>query len=106
MLVATPYPDNDEFKEVVGAYVNCWINFSQEDGAELLARHYITQAGWQPGVLQECTPVSEEQYHDDAETLAYFREAEESGVSLAFYCWPHDVEDAEIEYGAARDAAR
>lgn len=102
MLIATPDADNDEFKQVGGAYVNCWIDFPQEDGAEMLARHYITQAGWLPGKLEECGLVSEEQYHDEAEPLAYFREAKESGVSLAFYCWPNEAEDTDVEYSAAR----
>lgn len=95
LIRAKPKPDNQEGKELAGAYVNCWIDFALSDGAELLARHYIEEAGWIPGVKEDERWVEEEDFKDDAELLGYFREAAEDGASFVFNSWPIGGEDEE-----------
>ena len=105
MLNAAPQPGNERAAEAGGAYVNCWVNFALEVGAELLARHYVEQDGWKVSAVEERNWVEREQYEEDPETLAYYEEAEQDGISLAFYLWPKDAEDTDVEYKAASEAA-
>lgn len=98
MIEATPAPDNTEEQDVGGAYVNCWVNFGLEDGAEVLAFHYIQEAGWVPGTIHERKQVSKDLYQSDPEYLPYYLEAEADGVSLVFHIWGADAEDADVEY--------
>jgi hypothetical protein len=91
---ATPAPDSENAATDGGAYINCWVNFKQYDGAEVLARYYIEQTGWIPGEITESFIVSGDRYSDDPETLAFYREAEEDGICLSFYIWPRDAPDA------------
>ncbi|MCP4696061.1 MAG: hypothetical protein GY862_04320 [Gammaproteobacteria bacterium] len=51
-----------KFKNVGGAYVNAWVNFKESEGAELLARFYIEDAGW---IIERRT----EQSKDTVQTL-------------------------------------
>jgi len=71
------------------AYVNCWINFALQDGAELLAKHYIRKAGWSPGEVEDVRHVERNDYLDDP-ALQYFEEAAKDGASLVFYEYPLD----------------
>src|SRR5262245_46043578 len=98
MIEATPAPDNDQEHGVGGAFVNCWINFILEDGAEVLARYYIKQAGWIPGVAHEHLLVKADTYQDDPENLQYYLEAEADGASFIFHSWPANAEDADVDY--------
>ena len=36
-----PKPNSPEFQKIGGAYVNCWILFAWQDGAEHLAKYEI-----------------------------------------------------------------
>ena len=89
-ILAAPKPGTEQAEDAGGAYVNCWINFPLEDGAELLARFYIGEAGWEPGEKVDQRWVEEEDYADEPEWMQYFREAEEDGASFVFYSWPID----------------
>jgi hypothetical protein len=78
-----PMPDT------AGAYVSCWIDFRQRDGAELLARFYVEQSGWIPGEVEEATWVEEDRYEGTPE-LQYVREARQDGASFVFHCHPDE----------------
>ena len=73
-----------------GAYVSCWINFPLLEGAELLAKHYIRDAGYEPGEIDKVYDVSRSDYSDDDADLQYFEEAEADGASLVFHNYPLD----------------
>ena len=72
-----------------GAYVTCWINFALQDGAELLAKHYISEAGWTPGDVEEVQIVERDHYAGEPE-LQYFDEAAKDGASFVFHTYPLD----------------
>src|SRR5207253_1718772 len=93
-----PTPDNEQESGVGGAFVNCWINFRLEDGAEVLAHYYLEQGGWTPGVTHEHRWVEADSYQNDPENLQYYLEAEADGASFVFQSWPADAEDADTEY--------
>ncbi len=86
-ITATPKPGDERNADVEGAYVNCWVNFQLQDGAELLARFYIEEAGWVPGEIEDVSWVEEEDYRDRPEFMQYFREAEQDGASFVFHSW-------------------
>src|SRR5688500_6877570 len=70
-----------------GAYVNCWIDFKLDDGALMLAKHYIRQAGWR------IRRIEEHRWFDgprDVEpgSVRYFREAKRNGASFVFHRYP------------------
>jgi hypothetical protein len=96
-ITAGPKPGDERTADAGGAYVNCWVNFQIEDGAELLARFYIEEAGWLPAETEEARWVEEEDYEDEPELLQYFREAEQDGASFVFYSWPVGGEEDEDE---------
>ncbi|MDF1839591.1 MAG: DUF4240 domain-containing protein, partial [Planctomycetota bacterium] len=92
LIHATPDPtkDRDEAADgAAGAFVTCWIDFQEIEGAEVLARHYISDSGWIPGVLHETKFVSREDYDgEDGELIEYFDEAVEIGLCLSIHCYP------------------
>ena len=91
IIRASPTPDTEQAEDSGGAYVNCWINFLIEDGAEHLAKFYVEQAGWMPEVTTEVRWVEQEDYEDDPEHLQFFSEAETDGASFVFNSW--DISD-------------
>jgi len=47
ILKVSPKPNTQLATEAGGAYVNCWIDFREQSGAEHLAKFYLNQEGWQ-----------------------------------------------------------
>jgi hypothetical protein len=98
MIEATPAPDNEQEHGSGGAFVNCWINYILQDGAEVLARYYIERAGWIPAATHEHRWVEADDYKDEPENLHYYLEAQANGASFVFNSWPADAEDADTDY--------
>lgn len=94
MIEVTPTAENPAAKELGGAYVGCWINFLIEDGAELLARHYLQQEGWVPGEVEERRWVTPESYEPGSDALSHYLEAEADGACFVFHTWDANAEDA------------
>lgn len=98
MIHATPKPETEQAQTAGGAYVNCWVDFKLRDGAEVLARHYIDEAGWIPDTIEDEGWVEQDEYEEDSEPLSYFQEAQEMGVCLAFHPYPiEDDADTEVD---------
>jgi hypothetical protein len=72
-ILAKPTLENNEAKEISGAYVNCWINFQLQDGAILLAKYYVEQENWFIEKIDEISWVAEDEFEDDRTALDYFR---------------------------------
>src|SRR6185436_16258739 len=62
-------PLEDDAKEIGGAYVNCWINFQLEDGAQQLARFYLEKDGWRIEAVEKTEWVGRETYEDNPDGL-------------------------------------
>jgi hypothetical protein len=90
---ALPKPESQLARETGGAYVSCWVNFQLQDGAELLAKYYIEQAGWLPEEVEDATWVVGEDYADDPKNVLYYSEAESDGASFVFHEWRVGGED-------------
>ena len=94
---AAPKPGTEQARDSGGAYVSCWINFKITDGAELLAKYYIEQAGWIPEEVEETKWVEREDYEDGSENLQYFTEAEDDGASFVISSWDINDQDGTDE---------
>ena len=82
-----PKPNTEIGKEAGGAYVNCWINFREKEGAEHLAKFYLEREGWAYEETSEARWVEQEDYEDDAEGLQNFLEAEADSGSFIVAQW-------------------
>lgn len=93
-LMARPRPDNlhtaPDGTRVDGAFVNCWINFMREEGAEQLARYYVGEEGWIIDEVTELHWTERGDYEEGSNALQGFLEAEETGISFWYYTWSED----------------
>ena len=96
---ATPNPEGEHAETAGGAYANCWIDFKQRDGAEVLARYYIEESGWISEAIEEEDWVEEADYADDPEVLSYFQEAKEDGMCIVFHVYPIGEGEEEEDWG-------
>jgi hypothetical protein len=85
------------FRNVGGAYVNCWINFKDYEAAEKLARLLLRESGWIPEKKTD-ESVIQKRYLKKKKDLQYYSEALKYGYTLVFNMWPKDAEDAEVDY--------
>ncbi|MFY9342606.1 MAG: hypothetical protein WAT39_08955 [Planctomycetota bacterium] len=71
----------------IGAFVNVWIDFAEQEGAEVLARHYVKLAGWLPQQVEDvrCPDVCD--YDHDDDSRRYFEQATEHGYCVSFYLY-------------------
>ncbi|HXG85054.1 MAG TPA: hypothetical protein VNI84_13620 [Pyrinomonadaceae bacterium] len=90
---AIPGEKSPDFKETGGAYINCWIDFTLQDGAELLARFYIEQNNWIVIEIDEVSRVEDADYLIGEPKREYFVEAKEDGASFLYCQYP--IEDKE-----------
>ena len=91
MIAAKPKPGTEVRDGVIGSFVSCWIDFQLQDGAELLARHYIEEAGWTVESVEDVL-YTELSYYEDKPELPYFLEAETDGTCLVFHTYSNDDE--------------
>jgi hypothetical protein len=82
---AVPKPESPLALDRGVAYVSCWVDFLLEDGAELLAKHYIDQAGWLPEEVEDAVWVVGDDYADDHKNALYYSEAQSVGAALVFH---------------------
>jgi hypothetical protein len=86
MLRAVPRPKSKNTKHG-GAYISCWVNYPHEEGALVLAKHYIKSEGWQCRAVNEKKWVRRSDYEGD-ESLRYYEEAANDGSSFVFHVYP------------------
>tara|TARA_B100000315_G_C14064294_1_gene357620 strand:+ start:146 stop:436 length:291 start_codon:yes stop_codon:yes gene_type:complete len=85
-IEAVPSPKREESKNFDGAYVWCWISYTEEWGAERLARMYIEASGWIPGETTETSSLERSDCIKQEEQEC-FVEAESVGYCLVFHTW-------------------
>ncbi len=97
---ARPGTEGD-LQEWAGAYANCYIDFPDSRGAEVLARWYVADMGWLPeSVLQMHTVDLKEM---DPEFEKYIHEAQADGYCVVIHGWPAGSDDANEEDPAEWD---
>ena len=92
VIHAFPDPNKEQDEEAQGApgaYVSCFIDFEEVEGAEILARHYVKAAGWIPLECEKPTISTPESCTvGEASGLEYFEQAKEFGYCLSFHLYP------------------
>jgi hypothetical protein len=86
----------EEFREIGGAYVNCWINFKDYDASEKLAKILIRERGFIPEKRTDAW-VMQKKHLRTKRQKQYYAEAMKCGYSLVFNLWPKDSSDADYE---------
>lgn len=93
---AIPDPEKEiaeEAKGSAGAYVVCWIDFPDLEGAKALVRFYIEDAGWIQQEIESEKVVALEGYSEgDEQQIQYFKQAVEYGYCLSFHLYPPEDE--------------
>ncbi|HQR06527.1 MAG TPA: hypothetical protein PLN21_06880 [Gemmatales bacterium] len=84
-------------KDIGGAYVTCWINYKDYQGALVLSYHYCDEEGWVAETLMEVKSVNRKELKKKA-NKQYYAEAVKYGYSLVFYTWSKNAPDADVEY--------
>ena len=93
VLKVSPKPETHLVTEFGGAFVNCWIDFKEREGAEHLTKFYVSQEGWQYEETQEAAWVESSTYDTDSKGMEYFLEAEANGTCFVIHTWPANGED-------------
>ena len=99
LFLAHPKSGSEHEAKCAGAYVNCWIDFKNQGGAEQLARIALEDDGW---IIDKCDEVrcptrADYESPDDREYLEFFDQAHKDGWSFVFNCWDHDAPDKDSE---------
>jgi hypothetical protein len=101
MFLALPHEDNEDFYEVGGAYISCWVNTPTLREAEILALEMIAKEKWKPIKFENWDFVNEASYTEKTdltkeeaeEYLSWLRQALEEGITVSIHCWPVDAEE-------------
>ena len=87
LIQARPYTNNDEAKEVGGAYINCWVNAKNQKSAIKIAKHYIDSEGWETISIEEVYLSSRNYYDDEPDSQSCFDSARKYGIGAIFNTW-------------------
>lgn len=94
---AVPKPNSPEFQKSGGAYVNCYILFAWQDGAELLAK-YEVEKEWTVIETEEISWIEVNDFKDNDENKEYFLQAQIDGGCFVFYKYPLEAEESDEDF--------
>ncbi len=60
MVEARLLPENEESKELGGAYINCWIKSKDEPSAKRIVSEYVFDEGWEIIDIEKSSVVTRE----------------------------------------------
>jgi hypothetical protein len=92
-LVARPGKGAAQFDISGGAYVNAFIDASDETEATAIADREVRDAGWIPESIENTVYLCREDYEENDPNLAYFDQALIDKEVLVFHSWPNDPAD-------------
>jgi hypothetical protein len=69
-------------KKCVGAYAALWISFPDQDLAEVMARHCLTQDGWRIKTLDAVNEVDLISMRQFPKLIKYYEVAKRDGLSI------------------------
>ncbi len=92
-----PKTNSSEFQKIGGAYVNCWILFAWQDGAEHLAK-YEVEKEWIITETEDVSWVEIDDFDEKPEEREYFLQAQIDGGCFVFYNYPLDAEDVDEDF--------
>jgi hypothetical protein len=90
VISVNPKKGNNKYDEIKGAFVKVYINFKDELGAEILARHYIDDVGWEFEKIDKVSWLTKKEAKKEELAFKSFLMAKENGRSLVFHAWSKD----------------
>lgn len=93
LLEGKPNINNEESKEMTGAYINCWVKAKDETIAKDKAIEYINNQEWESLNIEEIYITTRERYINEPDSLECFDQAINFGVGAIFYTWHIDDDD-------------
>ena len=87
LIEARPCANNDESKEVEGAFINCWVNAKNQQSAIKSAKNYIDSEGWETIGIQEINLSCRNYYENEPDLLSCYDSACKYGISAIFNTW-------------------
>jgi hypothetical protein len=92
---SVPSSKSEDFNDIGGAYINCWIKANSLAGAKKLAESNIKDNEWVIIKLEESYPVNMDFYENNDEFLQYFLQAEIDDEVYVYHSWPNEPQDGE-----------
>lgn len=93
---AIPKPETEEFNRSGGAYVDCWILYAWQDGAEHLAK-YEVEKEWTIVEHVGSSWWEDEDIAKDDEDRQYFEQALIDGGTFVYNMYPLNADDEDDE---------
>ena len=87
MLHAHPRPDSNEYGETDAAWASCFVKTTDLVEAEMRARAFLADAGWDTELLEESKLVSREDLAGNVDALEKFDQALIDGVVVTLHSW-------------------
>lgn len=94
---AIPKPGTPEFEKSGGAYVNCWILYAWEDGAEHLAR-YEVEKEWIIIEKVSASWIEDEDIAKDDEDREYYDQVLIDGGTFVYNMYPLNADEADEDF--------
>jgi hypothetical protein len=88
-----PSETSDNYRELGGAYISCWIKAVSIKDARTIAELEIQENQWIVQELEESGPIKREDYEKDDESHEYYQQAEIDGEVYVFDTWPNEPQD-------------
>lgn len=98
-----PKPNTSAYKEAGGAYVNCWILFAWQDGAEHLAK-YEVEKEWTIIKTDDISWIEIDDFEEDDEGKDYFLQAQIDGGCFVFYQYPLNAKETDDDFEEIPDS--
>ncbi len=91
-----PKLNSPEFQKSGGAYVNCWILYARQDGAEYLAK-YEVEKEWAITETEEISWIEIDDFDEEDEDKQYFLQSQIDGGCFVYYYYPLNANDENDE---------
>jgi hypothetical protein len=88
-----PSEASENYGELGGAYINCWVKAISIKDARTIAELEIQENEWIVQELEESSPIRPESYENDDESLKYYQQAEIDGEVYVFHSWPNEPQE-------------
>lgn len=76
--------------DVAGAFINCWMNYSNIERAQVIAEKMIDESGWEITSLDNVEIITRAFYDNDVHDphVHYFDQAEIDNEVIAIFTYP------------------
>jgi hypothetical protein len=87
-FIVRPKPSNPQHGEADGAYAVVFVNDVVSETAEAAARALVEASGWDIEELDDWAPMNPGDDAPGTVWRAYYLQAREDGICVAFHTWP------------------